>query len=159
MNATTLPQLLDELDFLLTTGNAHVSLEDACQGLTPALINTSVPGLPHTIWQLAEHLRIAQWDIVEFCLNPAHVSPEFPGGYWPAPTPPADAATWQATLQALADDRTRFLEHLRRAPDLLAPLPHGTGQNLLREALLIADHNAYHVGQIVLARQLLGAWK
>ncbi|WP_242434549.1 hypothetical protein [Hymenobacter amundsenii] len=94
MNDAPTP-LLDELEFLLTEGNAHVSLEDACTGLTPALMNTAAPGLPHTIWQLAEHLRIAQWDIVEFCLNPAHKSPEFPAGYWPAPTPPADAATWQ----------------------------------------------------------------
>ncbi|SDX34821.1 DinB family protein [Hymenobacter psychrophilus] len=158
MNATTYPRLLEELEFLLTTGNAHVSLEDACVGLTPALINAPAPGLPHTIWQLAEHLRLAQWDIVEFCLNPAHVSPEFPAGYWPAPTPPADVARWQTCLAQLEADRTRFLAHLRRAPDLLAPLPHGTGQSLLREALLIADHNAYHVGQIVLVRQLLGAW-
>nr|WP_316931427.1 DinB family protein [Hymenobacter swuensis] len=108
---------------------------------------------------MAEHLRIAQWDIVQFCLNPAHVSPEFPSGYWLAPTPPASAAQWHATLQALADDRTRFLAHLHRAPDLFAPFPHGTGQSLLREALVIADHNAYHVGQIVLVRQLLGAWE
>lgn len=156
MNATTSPRLLDELEFLLSTGNAHVSLETACAGLTPALINAPAPGLPHTIWQLTEHLRIAQYDIVEFCLDPAHVSPEFPQGYWP--TTPADKETWQTCLTQLQTDRTRFLAHLRQAPDLLAPLPHGTGQNLLREALLIADHNAYHVGQIVLVRQLLGAW-
>ena len=151
--------LVAELTSLLTKGNAHVTFEDACADLTPAQWNLRLPDAPYTIWQLAEHVRNAQWDIVEFCLEPRHESPKWPEGYWPAPDATADEDQWQDTLDRIRQDRQRFL-HLLHAPgtNLLAPLPHGTGQTILREALLIADHNAYHTGEIVLVRRLLHAW-
>ncbi|GAB2859122.1 DinB family protein [Hymenobacter ruber] len=152
--------LLAELTSLLTKGNAHATLEDACAGLTPKIWNQRVPDVPYTIWQLVEHIRIAQWDIVEFCVEPEHKSPEWPAGYWPTPDATADEEQWQETLDHIRQDRQRML-HLLHAPgtDLLAPIPHGTGQTILREAMLIADHNAYHTGEIILVRRLLKAWK
>jgi hypothetical protein len=152
--------LLAELTSLLTKGNAHATFEDACADLTPEIWNRHVPEVPYTIWQLVEHVRIAQWDIVEFCVEPEHESPKWPEGYWPAPDATADEEQWQETLDHIRQDRQRFL-HILHAPgaNLLATLPHGTGQTLLREAMLIADHNAYHTGEIILVRRLLKAWK
>ncbi|MBC8083647.1 MAG: DinB family protein [Hymenobacter sp.] len=152
--------IVAELISLLTDDNAHVTLEEACLGLTPVLWNQRVPAVPYTIWQLVEHLRIAQWDILEFSRGTGHTSPDWPAGYWPDKTVTADEATWHRTLHQLRADRQRFID-LLYAPttDLLAPIPHGTGQTILREALLIADHAAYHTGQIILIRQLLRDWK
>jgi hypothetical protein len=152
--------LLTELISLLTAGNAHATFEQACAGLTPPQWNERVPDVPYTIWHLVDHVRIAQWDIVEFCLDPSHESPEWPVGYWPEKTATADEKAWQHALTQIEHDRQRFL-NLLHAPttNLLAPLPHGTGQTLLREALLIADHAAYHTGEIILLRRLLHAWK
>ena len=160
MEKQTRETLVAELTSLLTQGNAHVPFEEACADLTPALWNQYVPAAPHTIWQLVEHVRIAQLDIVEFCLDAGHESPEWPGGYWPAPAATADETAWQVTLAQIARDQERFIALLHHpATDLLTPLPHGSGQTILREALLIADHAAYHTGQIVLVRRLLGAWE
>lgn len=152
--------LLAELTSLLTKGNAHATFEEACADLTPAIWNQHVPDVPYTIWQLVEHIRIAQWDIVEFCFEPEHESPKWPAGYWPAPDALADEEQWQEALDHIRQTRQRFL-HLLHAPgtDLLAKIPHGTGQTILREAFLIADHAAYHTGEIVLVRRLLHAWK
>lgn len=151
--------LVAELTALLAGGNAHATLAHACADLPAPLRNQPVPGLPYTIWQLAEHIRIAQHDIVEFCLDPAHVSPEWPAGYWPSQTPGADEAGWQATLAQIEHDQQRFIDLLNNpATDLFAPLPHGDGQNVLREALLIGDHASYHTGEIILLRRLLHAW-
>ena len=156
-----LPQsgVVAELGDLLTLGQAHATFEAACAGLTLADWNRRVPAVPYTLWQLVEHVRIAQWDIVEFCVDARHPSPEWPGGYWPAPETTADEATWYATLAHIWRDQQRLLA-LLNAPgaDLLAPLPHGTGQTLLREALLVADHAAYHTGEIILLRRLLHVW-
>src|SRR5262249_33499122 len=118
------------------------------------------PGVPHTPWRLLEHMRIAQWDILEFTRDPHHVSPAWPEGYWPASDAPPHDGAWDRCVAA-------FRPHLRAredvvgdpATDLLAPLPHGQGQTPLREALLVADHNAYHLGQLVVVRRLLGAWE
>jgi uncharacterized damage-inducible protein DinB len=160
MDQRTRKGIVEELSSLLTQGNAHVTLAEACADIPAELLNEPVPELPYTLWQLAEHLRIAQWDILEFCRNPKHESPPWPEGYWPGPEETADEARWQATLRQLEHDRTQFIELLQKADqDLLAPLPHGTGQTLLREALLIADHNAYHTGQIILVRRLLKNWE
>ncbi|GAB3638215.1 DinB family protein [Hymenobacter arcticus] len=159
MENHTRAALVAELIALLDGGNAHVPLAQAVADLPAPLRNQVVPGLPYTIWQLVEHVRIAQHDIVEFCLNPAHVSPEWPAGYWPSPAPGADEAGWQTALAQLMTDQQRFIDLLEDpATDLFAPLPHGTGQNILREALLIGDHAAYHTGEIVLVRRLMGAW-
>ena len=159
MENPTRAALVAELTALLAGGNAHVSFEQAVADLPAPLRNQTVPGAPYTVWQLVEHLRIAQHDIVQFCLDPAYVSPEWPAGYWPARELAVDEAGWQAALTQLAHDQQRFISLLEDpATDLVAPLPHGTGQNILREALLIGDHAAYHTGEIVLLRRLLGAW-
>lgn len=152
--------LVDELSSLLEKGKAHVSFEEAVADISLPVLNQHVPEVPYTIWQLAEHLRIAQWDIIEFCLDPAHQSPAWPDAYWPDRQARVDAAGWQATLTQLRADRARFIALLHDpAQDLLAPFPHGTGQTLLREALVLADHNAYHTGEIVLVRRLLKTWE
>lgn len=159
MDKHTRAALVAELTALLAGGNAHATLEHACADLPAPLRNQAVPGLPYTIWQLVEHIRIAQHDIVEFCLNPAHVSPEWPAGYWPSKSLAVDEIGWQVTLTQLETDQQRFIDLLEDpATDFFAPLLHGTGQNILREALLLGDHAAYHTGEIILVRRLLGAW-
>jgi len=160
MDQPTRGALGTELTQLLAGGNAHATFEQAVADLPAPLRNQTVPSVPYTIWHLVEHVRIAQWDIVEFCLNPAHQSPEWPAGYWPDKALAVDEAGWQATLRQIQHDRQRFLDLLANpATDLLAALPHGDGQNILREALLIGDHAAYHTGEIILLRRLLGAWR
>ena len=114
-------------------------------------------GLPHTPWRLLEHMRIAQWDILRFSIDPAHVSPEFPAGYWPAGDAPPDAAAWDQAVAAFRADLKAMMDLVANpATDLFAPIAHGQGQTILREALLVADHNAYHLGQLVTVRRLLG---
>ncbi len=160
MDQSTRAGLVAEIINLLTQGQAHATFEEATAGLTPELWNRQVPQVPYTIWQLVEHVRIAQEDILAFSLDARHPSPPWPEGYWPAKTATANEATWQATLHQIRQDQQRFIDLLQNpATDLLAPLPHGTGQTVLREALLIADHAAYHTGEIVLVRRLLHAWK
>lgn len=160
MDQKTRAAVVKELVSLLTEANAHVTFEQACADVPAALLNQPVPDLPYTIWQLAEHLRIAQLDILEFSRNPAHESPEWPAGYWPASDATVDEAGWQATLAAIRHDQEQFVALLQEeSRDLLVPFAHGTGQTLLREALLIADHNAYHTGQLILLRRLLGNWE
>ena len=144
---------------LLRGGAAHVRFEDAVNGFPAGKRGTLAPGLPHTGWQLLEHVRIAQWDILEFSRNSKHVSPNFPGGYWPkTPLPPDDAA-WDKSVREFQRD-LRELVKLVENPrtDIFAKIPHGDGQTVLREALVAADHNAYHLGQLVDLRRALGAW-
>jgi hypothetical protein len=114
----------------------------------------------HSLWEILEHMRIAQSDILEFSRDAKHVSPEWPSGYWPkSKTPPNDKA-WAKSVRAFAADLETMRELVAAdSTDLHAPIPHGDGQTILREALLIADHNAYHLGEMVLVRRLLGAWK
>jgi hypothetical protein len=159
MDQPTRAALVAELTQLLTAGNAHATFDQALADLPAPLRNQAVPEVPYTIWHLVEHLRIAQWDIVEFCLDPAHKSPDWPKGYWPAKDSTVDEAGWQATLTQIKHDQQRFIDLLENpATDLFKPLPHGDGQNILREALLIGDHGAYHTGEIILIRRLLKAW-
>jgi DinB family protein len=116
--------------------------------------------VPHTPWRLVEHLRIAQRDILEFTRNPRHVSPPWPEGYWPVGDAPPDDAAWNRSVAGFRADLQAMQDLVADpATDLFAPLPHGEGQTVLREALLVADHNAYHLGQMVVVRRLLGAWK
>jgi hypothetical protein len=151
--------LRDHVLELLRDGHAHLDFEKATADL-PAQLRGSKPwGLPFTPWRLVEHMRIAQWDILQFSIDPHHVSPDFPDGYWPPDDVPPDSLSWDQSIASfLADLKT--LSDLISDPktDLLAPLPHGKGQTILREALLAADHNAYHLGQLVVVRRLLGAW-
>lgn len=152
-------ELIEELVFLLQKGNARVSTDEALSGIPFEKINTRVNGLPYTLWCLTEHLRIAQWDLVEFCSNPRHQSPEWPTGYWPAQENVSDKL-WLKCLGEIKADRERMIRLLRNADgDLFTPFPYGTGQNLCREALVLADHNSYHTGEIVVLRRLLGIWK
>jgi hypothetical protein len=117
-------------------------------------------GLPHSAWMLLEHLRIAQWDILEFSRNPKHVSPKWPEGYWPKNEAPPNATAWNKSVQQFAKD-LKAMRDLVKNPktDVYARIPWGDGQTVLREALLLADHNAYHVAQLIDVRRLLGAWK
>lgn len=144
---------------VLSWEDAHVGLEAAVATLAPHLRGVKPGGSPWSAWQLLEHIRIAQYDILDFCRNDKYVHLEWPDDYWPhSPEPPSDDA-WQTSIDQAVADR-RALEALARDPaiDLTARIPHGTGQTYLRELLLVADHGAYHVGQIVLVRRLLGAW-
>jgi hypothetical protein len=144
---------------LLDGGAAHVGLDDVVRGVPRRLRGIRPPHAEHSLWELLEHLRIAQWDILEFSRNPRHVSPKFPEGYWPDSPVPPDGRAWSAAAaRARADLRAMKALVADPAQDLCAPFPHGEGQTLLREALLIADHNAYHLGQMVVVRRLLGAW-
>jgi len=152
--------LRDHLLYLLRGGGAHLGFAQAIAGLPAELRGAKPSDLPFSPWRLLEHVRIAQWDIVEFSLNPKHVSPAWPDGYWPPDdTAPGDAA-WKKSVRQFGHDLKR-MEELVADPrtDLYAPIPGGEGQTALREALLLADHNAYHLGQLVLVRRLLGAWK
>jgi len=159
MEKQTREPLVEELIQLLEKGNAHVPFAEACADVPLELLNKPVPGLPYTIWQLAEHVRIAQWDIVEFCIDPAHQSPKWPDEYWPDQTMSVDQQRWESTLSQVEKDKHRFIALLHDPKhDLLKPLAHGTGQSIFREALLIADHTAYHTGQIILVRRLLHNW-
>ena len=151
--------LREHLVSLLREGNAHLTFDDAVAGLPAKLRGARVAGSPHTAWRLVEHMRIAQWDIVEFSVNPKHVSPSFPDGYWPESDAPPDGRAWSRSLAGFRRD-LRAMQKLVTDPatDLFARIPHGSGQTILREALLVADHNAYHLGQLVMLRRCLGAW-
>lgn len=144
---------------LLSDENAHLNWKKATQGIPPKLRGAKPEGAPHSPWELLEHLRLAQWDILEFSRKPKHVSPDFPAGYWPKdPAPPSDDA-WEKSVKAFERDLDAMGKLvLNPKTDLFAKIPHGTGQTILREALLVADHNAYHIGQLVLLRRLLGVW-
>jgi hypothetical protein len=145
---------------LLRGGHAHLRFDEAIEGLPADLRGTKAPDLPHTPWQLLEHLRICQWDILEFSRNGDYVSPKFPEGYWPETAAPPDDAAWTQSVESFRRD-LKEMEDLVADPktDLYARIPWGTGQTILREAMLVADHNAYHIGQLVTLRQALGAWQ
>jgi hypothetical protein len=152
-------RLREHLLELLGGGHAHLNFDAAVAGLPPELRGTRPPRSPHTPWRLLEHMRIAQWDILRFCIDPHHVSPEFPEGYWPAGDAPPDPDAWDRSVAAFRADLKAMMDLVADPKtDLFAPLPHGQGQTVLREALLVADHNAYHLGQFVTVRRLLGAW-
>jgi hypothetical protein len=151
--------LRQHLLYLLQEGGAHAMFEDVIQGLPEKLRGQKAPNFPHTAWMLVEHMRIAQRDILEFSRNPKHESPKWPDGYWPKTEAPPSAAGWTKSIASFRKD-LKAMESLIANPktDLYAPLPWGEGQTVLREVLLVADHNAYHAGQLVMLRRLLGAW-
>lgn len=152
--------LREHLVSLLRGGNAHATFEKAVAGLPSRLQGARVPKVPYTAWQLLEHMRIAQWDILEFSRDPKHVSPDWPEGYWPKGGAPGSARAWGSSVKAFQRDLEAMVALVKKpGTDLFARIPHGTGQTILREALLVADHNSYHLGQLVLLRQMLGAWK
>jgi hypothetical protein len=145
---------------LLAGGGAHAKFDDVIKGLPPKLRGEKPAKFPHTPWMLLEHLRLAQWDILEFSRNPKHVSPPWPAGYWPKKPAPANAAAWNKSIQQFRRD-LKAMQHLVANPktDLFARIPWGDDQTVLREALLVADHNAYHLGQMLDLRRMLGSWK
>jgi hypothetical protein len=153
-------KLREHLIYLLKGGGAHLGFDKAVAGLPKELRGARPPGVPHTPWRLLEHLRIAQWDILEFTRNPRHASPPWPEGYWPAGDAPPDDVAWDRSVAAFHADLQAMQDLVADpATDLFTPLPHGQRQTVLREALLVADHNAYHLGQLVVVRRLLGAWE
>jgi DinB superfamily len=153
-------QLREHLLYLLNGGGAHARFDDVVKNWPEDLRGTKPNGLPHSAWMLLDHLRLAQWDILEFSRNPKHTSPEWPKGYWPKTEVPPSAAAWNKSVQQFRKD-LKSMQALVANPktDLYARVPWGDGQTVLREALLLADHNAYHLGQLVDVRRLLGAWK
>ncbi|MGC2659614.1 MAG: DinB family protein [Bryobacteraceae bacterium] len=150
--------LQDHLVYLLEEGGAHATFESTVEDFPVDLRGVRPEGMPHSGWELLDHMRIAQWDILEFSRDPKHVSPDFPKGYWPQTPAPAHKGDWDQAVKSFLRDRKGLVELARSTPDLLAPIPHGDGQTVLREILLAADHNAYHLGQLLLVRRLLGAW-
>jgi len=146
----------EQLYALLQGGNAHMGFAEAVSGFPIKEINHRLPNASYTVWHLLEHMRIAQWDILEFVKNPDHVSPEFPEGYWPRPDEMATAAQWKRTIRGFSADLTAF-EDLVKNPktDFFGPIPHAKDYTVFREVLLAADHNAYHVAEIVTIRRLL----
>lgn len=150
--------LIEELKKLLSDGGAHVGIKDATANIPFELLAERPYDLPYSIWQLVEHIRIAQWDMLEFSKDGRHQSPKWPAEYWPKDPAPKDPQTWNKTLGQIDEDLKEFIQ-LVETQDLYEPIAHGTGQSILREALQIADHTAYHIAEIVVIRRLLGIWK
>ncbi|HEY0323759.1 MAG TPA: DinB family protein [Pyrinomonadaceae bacterium] len=149
-------QLREHLVYLLGGGGAHIDFETVVKDFPVEIINRKAEHVPYTPWQVLEHMRIAQWDILEFSQSAAHVSPPWPEGYWPASDAEADENAWNRSVEAFRAD-LEAMKHFIEDPstDLFSPLEHGTGQTILREALLVADHNAYHLGVLVTLKRLL----
>jgi len=144
---------------LLKGRNAHADFEAAVKDLPVGVRGKRPRGAEHSPWEVLEHMRIAQWDILEFSRNPHHQSPEFPEGYWPRTQAPPGKTAWAKSVQAFRKDFQAMCDLVAdETTDLFAKIPHGDGQTILREALLVADHNAYHLGELILLRRLLGAW-
>ena len=151
--------LREHLVYLLKGGGAHVHFMDAVEGFPEAKRGAFVAGLPHTGWQLLEHSRIAQSDILEFSRNPKHVSPGFPEGYWPKTPVPPDGAAWDKSVEAFRRNLEEMISLVKNPKtDLYAKISHGDGQTVLREVLVLADHNSYHLGQLVDLRRAQGDW-
>jgi len=150
--------LRQQLVRLLDWRDAHLHFDDVVRGWPAKLRGAKPRGAPHTAWQLVEHLRICQWDILEFCRNRNYKEMPFED-YWPRTASPPSAAAWEKSVRAFRADN-EAMQRLVANPktDLFAPIPWGSRQTILREAVLVADHNAYHLGQLVLLRRLLGAW-
>jgi len=153
------PALRAQLRRILSWQDAHVGFEKAVEGLASKLRGVRVEGFPHSAWELLEHLRITQHDILDFCRDPKYEEMNWPADYWPKSPAPASDTAWDDSISAFREDRAA-MEALAmdESIDLFAKIPHGNGQTYIREILLVADHNAYHIGQLVLVRQQLGAW-
>ena len=138
---------------MLAEPNAHLTFEKAIEYVPPQLRGTLVEGYGHTAWQILEHLRISQWDIMEFSRDAKHVSPKFPDGYWPGEAAPPDEKSWNDSVAQFRDDLKQMCDLiLDESNDLFAKIPHGDGQTLLREALVLAKHNSYHIGQLAMLK-------
>jgi len=151
--------LRNELLALLEGGNAHMGFDEAVEDFPLEHINSKAPLTPYSCWHIAEHIRIAQWDILEFVRNPHHVSPHYPEGYRPNPEQMTDEAGWRKTIDGFRAD-LEALKDMVKDPntDLFAPIPHAPSYTIFREVVLAADHNAYHVGEIAIMRQVMDLW-
>jgi hypothetical protein len=157
--------LRQHLVSLLEDGNAHASFDDSvknlppkCRGVRPQSANGDL--LPYSAWELLEHIRIAQWDILEFSRNPKHKSPDWPKGYWPQSPEPPTATAWDKSVKQIRAEAKEFIALINNPmTDLHAKIPWGDGQTILREVFLVADHNAYHIGELIAVRRMLGCWK
>jgi DinB superfamily len=153
-------ELRKHLINLLTQPQAHASFEDAVKDVPVEARGTVPEGAAHSLWELLEHMRITQWDILEFSRDAKHKSPKFPKGYWPKTAEPPNAKAWDKSIKDFLKDRDAMCELVeKKSTDLFEEIKHGDGQTILREAMLLADHNAYTVGEIVITRRLLGVWK
>jgi hypothetical protein len=152
--------LREHLVSLLSGRGAHVDWKAAFAGIPAKFRGVRPSGMPHSLWELLEHMRIAQWDILEFSRDSKHASPDWPTGYWPESPEPLSANAWEKSLKLFVRDLAQMKKLVANPrTNLFARIPHGTGQTILREALLVADHNAYHLGEAVFLRRLLGLWK
>ena len=148
--------LIDNLVDLLNKGDAHVSLDEALKDIPFEILGKKAGNLPYSLWQITEHIRIAQFDILEFSRDPDYQSPKWPEGYWPTANELGNAALWQESVKNFREDLKQVEELISDSSiDLLAKIPHGSGQTILREALLVADHNAYHLGVLLAISRLL----
>jgi hypothetical protein len=151
--------LREQLVELLQGGHAHMNFDDAVRDFPPGAMNEMAPNVQYTPWELLEHIRIAQWDILAFIQNPDHVSPDWPRGYWPAEGEKATDAAWAATVRQIQGDREALVALLRDpGTELTSPLPHAPDYTVLREILTAADHSGYHLGEFALLREVMGTW-
>ena len=151
--------LRQQLQQLLDGRNAHLTFDEAVADFPLELINTCPANVPYTFWHLVEHLRIAQWDILDFIGNASYVHREWPAGYWPDPAAEATAEDWQESVASFRADRAQLLAIIQDAQvDLFAELAHAPGYTILREIHVVADHNAYHIGELAILRQVMNAW-
>jgi DinB superfamily len=149
-------ELREEMVRLLEGGGAHATFENAIEGFPAGLRGKKVASVTHTPWQILEHLRLAQWDILEFCRNPSHESPAWPEGYWPAESAPPSGAAWDESVKRFLEDRGALARWVRdSATDLFAPVPDEEGPSLLHQVVITAQHNSYHLGQLLLLRRAL----
>ncbi|MBV9961656.1 MAG: DinB family protein [Parafilimonas sp.] len=151
--------LINELISFLTKGNAHVTFNDAVKNIPFEDVSKKPGGLPYSLWQIVEHIRITQKDILDFSANKNYKELNWPGDYWQKNSAPANEEEWNNSIQKINSDLDEFIELLKNSDDIYKPFEHGSGQNLLREAILIGDHNSHHTGEIILLRRLLGNWK
>lgn len=151
--------IIDNLINLLNKGNAHISLEEALKDIPFDLLGKKPRGLPYSLWQIAEHIRIAQADILKFSKDSHHQSPKWPDDYWPKEVQPSSVEEWEECVNQIKKDRKSFIALLKKSADnLFTPFEYGNGQTLLREALVLADHHSYHTGEIIVLRRILGIW-
>jgi hypothetical protein len=153
-------QLRQHLVKLLDWGSAHATFDAAVEGVPPELQGVQPEGVPYSLWQLLEHIRLAQRDILDFCRDPQYTAPSWPDDYWPTSPEPPTPDAWNESVDACRSDREEMKRMVAdKETDLFAAIPHGDGQTYLREVLLVADHGAYHVGEMIAVRRMLGAWK
>jgi len=151
--------LREQLTALLQGGNAHMTFAQAIADFPPEYHNLHPSNVEYSFWHLLEHIRIAQWDILRFIVDPGHTSPDWPRGYWPPPTTQATETEWDETVSSFEQDMTQLLAIVHDpATDFHGQIAHAPGYTILREILLVADHNAYHIGEFGILRQIVGAW-